>query len=99
MKTVYVLEAWRWNGDYNDSVKFTSLIEVHKAMTELSRSEGRTLAFVHKQTDAGSQVIASRDWYANASWKPITSEDYRELIFIISEYSAYNMMNEQRQAA
>lgn len=88
MKTVYVLEAWRWGGNFDDSIEFTSLLEVHAAMAELSRSEGRTLAFVHKRTDEGSQVIASRDWYAKANWKPMTDDDYSEVLNIIFEYPA-----------
>jgi hypothetical protein len=98
MKNKYILETWRWNGDFDDETEFTSLKEVQRAMADLSRSEGRTLAFVHKQTPNRRTTIASRDWYAAASWKPITYEAYCDVLNIIMMYPAYQR-TEQRQAA
>jgi hypothetical protein len=76
------------------------LKEVKKAMAELARTEGRTLAFVHKIIGDDVETIASRDWYAKARWKPMKTKEYCDVLNIMFEYPAYKLnLEEQLKAA
>ena len=89
----YVLEAFRANQEFDTFTTFNKLSEAKAAMTELSQSEGRTLAFIRLPGSEGA-VIATRDWYASAKWLPIDRKTYEELIDMVERYRNSNVQQQ-----